>query len=698
MRPDRRGTALALSLLAGALLAPRSAAQEPVNRLHYPLDEEQDALLQAADRAREAGRWEEAARLYQGLLEADRPAWPAGGPGYQLASWPAPLLPGQPRRLRGLTQGAIDGLRALPPEGVAAWRRQFDARARAACAEALRAPDPPLALARAGELYPLASCTAELLEALGDLALEAGDPARARRAYAELLAAPQPAPRTESAGGPERIGLKLLACALAAGEPERVEELATRLAADDGHLRLGGVRVSAAALVARARERQAARARAARFTLALPRGDAAQRAARDQPLALGDARFAPRWFDRPDGGPLLRTRIPGAPARYLPLVGDDTAFLITADQLIGIDLRSGEPRPPIPRLDADRPVYREGNTKALLAGALERGVLVAPQLERVRLDQRFRGIQVSAAIPLRKLAGFETGAWRWRWSHALTLPGTPQADWSWPTAPVCAEGVGFAAAWGIQGWVNRYATAFDVRTGRLLWTTWVVSGQIEQTMFGEQAAEPLCTAPALSDGVLYHLTCAGCLAALSADTGRPLWVAEYEQLEIRPPRGFQADVRPIQWENNPPLVEAGVVVVAPLDAPACYGFDAASGRLLWQVPRSHPVTGLDLRYVQGAARGRVVVAGGHDVTCLDARTGQRLWRTNVGASVVVGRGLIAGERVCVPLEDQACVLDLQDGRLLGRSALSQGGNLSLCGPHALVTSPDGALLIVKNRD
>lgn len=647
---------LLLLALAGAV-----RAQEAQNLLHYPLQEELGALLAAAERAREAGRWDEAARLYRSVLDGDRPA--SGEIGYQLVPWPGSPLPGAPRRFKGLTQAALEGLRALPPAGLRAWRRQFDHQAAAVRERALAGPDPLRALARAYELHPVSSCAAAMLEAMGDLAFEQGDLERARRAFEELLLHHPDQAGPEAEEEPGRVSLKLLACT-------------------------AGLEL----------QRQRGRPRPGQAHLVQARGDAQNRAATEGRVGVGRPRFEPRWFDRLEGGPLLRTRIPGAPARYLPLASDGTAFLITADQLLGFDLRSGASRPPIPRLDPTGSPYREGNTKVQLGGALERGVLVAPQLERVRRDQRFRGIQVTAAIPVRKLAGFDPATWRWRWSHARSLPGSRQADWSWPSPPVCAEGVGYAAAWAIQGFVNSYATAFDVHTGRLLWETWVVSGQMEQTMFGEQAGEPLCVSPAFSAGVVYHLTSFGCLAALAAETGRPLWVTEYEQLEVRPPRGFYADTRPIQWENNPPLVEDGVVVVAPLDSPACYGFEAATGRMLWRNPRAQPLSGLDLRYVIGAAAGRVVLAGARDVACLSVRSGKLLWRSSVGTEEVSGRGVIARDRVCVPLDGQVVVLDLESGRVIDRAPLSLSGNLALCGPHALVTSSDGALVVHENRE
>lgn len=695
-----------LLLLALGSSGAALAQEQPTNQIHYPIHEELGGILRAADAARAAQRWDEAVELYRSVLDTDCPT--GGNVGYQICRWPeaAGAQPQQDgastgRRFKGLTQWAIEGLRALPAPGVAAFRRKFDYRATATRDKALAAADPLRALARAYELFPIATCSAQMLETMGELALERGDLRRAQRVLESLLEHHQ-----GELQNPPRVRQKLLVCAVGLGQPEKVRELGQRLIKDDpdGVVHLSGAPLDLQELVALALKSQARRKDAGAAAVPLVRVDPQNRATVDTKASIGPARFAPKAFDRsdPDLGMDGRSFVPGAvtaPARHLPVIDGGTAFLVTADQLVAYDLLTGEEKPRIPRLTLGSS-YVEPNPKVLFGGAIERGMLVAPQLEEVLKDQSFRGIPIKVRLPIRKLAGFDVGQWRWKWNHARILDGTPYETWSYPCPPISEEGSVYASAFGIQGFVNCYATAFDSATGEPLWATWVASGQVEQTMFGEHATEPLAVSPALADGIVYYLTCFGCLSALDADTGRILWVSEYDQIEVRAPKGYYADTRTISWENNPPLVESGVVVAAPLDSDYYYGFDARSGEMLWRYRRRQFAVDADMRYLMGGAQGKAILGGGHEVRCVDVQSGKLIWRAPLRAISVAGRGVVARDEVCVPVDDEGSVLlfDLTTGKRLGRfGGLAISGNLVLAGEHAVVTSPDGRLAVHANR-
>lgn len=621
------------------LLATPLAAQEeerPVNRIHYPASEELESVLRAADSAREAGRWEQAVVLYRSALEEDLVP---GGDGYRVAR--GSDAEGQPR-YRGVSQWAIEGLRALPPAGRAVFRRMFDLQAAALRDQALLTADPGRALARVHERFPIASCAAGMLEAMGDLALERGDLARASRAYAALLA--HHSDESTERGRGER---KLALCQLGLLHPDRVRALSRQVG--------------------------------------MGRVDSSNRAQLDLHLAPGRVAFAPRPFL--DGGSDR-----GAPL-HIPLTDGRTVFLIGTERIRAFDLASGQETREVPRLS--RHTWVEVGSKTQLSGALERGILIAPQVETVLDDQSFRGIPVKVRRPVRKLAGFEPAGWRWRWDHVRALRGTRREGWSWPAPPVCADGVAYASAYEVRGFVNSHATAVDAVTGELLWSTWVASGQVEQTMFGEQATEPLCLPPAVEGGLVYHVSCLGSLAALDADTGRTAWIAEYEQIEVHAPRGFYADHRAIGWESNSPLVEAGVVVAAPLDSEFFYAFDAATGERLWRERRRQLAVASDLRWVFGAADGRVVLAGDQEVRCHEVRTGRRVWSRALEGDLVVGRGLLVRGAVCVPVRDGILLLDLRTGTPGRRFPLATSGNLSLTSERILAAGA-GSLAVHQN--
>ena len=145
----------------------------------------------------------------------------------------------------------------------------------------------------------------------------------------------------------------------------------------------------------------------------------------------------------------------------------------------------------------------------LFSASLYQDVVVTSLVQNVLKDQAFRGIPIKVQIPIRKLVAFDTARWRWLWSHDQVLRGTKQADWSFPTAPVIHEGVMYTSAFSIEGWINCYVAAYEVDSGAPLWSTWIASGQVEQTMFGEQATEPLCVPVAAANGVIYWSTSFG---------------------------------------------------------------------------------------------------------------------------------------------------------------------------------------------
>lgn len=700
--PLRAGALVAAALVAASLAAPAQADDEgPANQIHYPLNDELEGILAAADAARAEGEHARAIDLYRGALESDGPKGKAGElkGGYQIAR--DPEARGQ-RRFIGITEWAIRGLRALPPEGLKLFRARYDYRAGSALEAALESDEPFRALARAYEQFPVSSHAPRMLEALAELALERGELARARRTLERLLEHHE-----AEIASPPAVRKKLLVCAIGLGDPVGVQRWAQALRRDapGRPIHLGGEPLAVEDLIGRALRVESARGAAG--AVPLVRGDAQNHAYFPVEAAVGAARFTPRAFDaagpaRGFGGhPLGPGALQGgfgSHSRALPVVHDGRAFVVTADSVHAFDLANGDEARRI-RRPPQRPLYDDPNPKVQFGGAIARGVLAAPLVQEVLRDQTFRGIPIKVQIPIRKLAGFDVDPerWSWEWDHALMLRDTALERWSFPSPPTALEGTIYASAFAIEGFVDCHVAAFDARTGRPIWTTWVASGQVEQTMFGEQANEPLCVPVAAADGVIYYCTSFGSLAALDADTGRMLWVAEYDQVEVHAPKGYYATMRPIVWENNAPVIERGVVVVAPLDSNEVYGFDARTGERLWEADaRSKGSSQVDMRYVFGAHAGRVVLAGGHEVRCHDVAGGKLLWSSQLRGRVIAGRGLIAGGAVLAPLDNEKLItIDLESGERTGMHDLAATGNLTLSGDALLVVGA-GKLVAHKN--
>ncbi|HBP16580.1 MAG TPA: hypothetical protein DEA08_02145 [Planctomycetes bacterium] len=609
---------------------------------------------------------------------------------------------GDTYRLLGVSEWAIRSLRKLPPAGKLVFREKYDYRAQSAIDKALKAKSPYLALARAYELYPIASQAPQILSIMAERCLERGELERARKVLRRLLAH-----HADELEDPTPVHKKLLVCALGLGDPVQVREQAELLRKLGGgdEVHLGQTPMSVPELVASALEREAARTgryRGASPSTPMARGDTRNRAAFEGEPSFGSVLLSPREFsNQPRWKRPLRLR-PGRfgnrndfPARNLAVVHEGLVFTTSADELHAFPLGPNAPKPRRLRRPPNRAPYEDDNEKVQFGPTVGQGVLVAPFVERVQYDQSFRGIPIKVRIPTRKLCGFDLEEWRWSWDHARQLQGTPLQGWSFPATPTAHEGRVYASGWSIEGYVNANVACFDLRTGEPIWWTLSASGQVEQTMFGEQAMEPLCVPLALHDGVIYQPTSLGCVAALDADTGRPLWVTEYDAIEVRPPQGYYADRRNIIWENTAPVVEDGTLVVAPLDSTAFYGFDLATGKRTWKAAQRLGRRGDEgeVRYVMGAKEGRIVLAGGHDVRCVEVRSGRLRWRQTLNTPTVAGRGCIVGRTVCVPLDDGTVVTyDLMSGKRRGSHKLAIPGNLLPVG-RATVVVGNGSLAV-----
>jgi outer membrane protein assembly factor BamB/tetratricopeptide (TPR) repeat protein len=687
------------ALLLVSIFGWAAQAQDgPTNQIHYPLaPSELVGALEGADAARLAGKHEQAIRLYRSVLDADAPAVGVGG--YQIAPVEekrARAGARAPRRFKGVTQWAMEGLRKLPAEGKALFRENYDYRARSAMTQALKEPGAYRALARAYELYPISTHAPLILEAMAEAALEQGHLGRAYRCLQTLLRHHE-----RELPDPQRVRQKMLVCAVGLGRTADVRELANAIRNHDpdGTIHLDQAPVAVEALVARSLEVEAYRKGAAkgqRPNVRSARLSASNQAATPTPLTLGRERFRPFNFQRPaqrGGGNRFVPNVRGGmPARHMPLVEGDTCFVITADSLTAYDLRTGESKSRIPPLG---PRHADDNDKVQFSGATDMGILAAPFVDHVLLDQNYRGIPIKVKIPLRKLAGFDTDRWRWAWMHARALDDTPMESWSFPTPPAADEGLIYASAFSIEGFVNCYVAAFDSRTGEPVWGTWLASGQVEQTMFGEQATEPLCVPVAVHDGLVFHATSFGCVAAVDVDTGRVVWVTEYDQIEVKAPRGYYADPRNIVWENNAPLVEGDSLIVAPMDSDYYYSYDVKTGARRWRELRRRSSVNADLRYVLGASQGRVALGGGHEVHCRDVVSGKLVWRARLGGRTVSGRGVIAGDQVCVPVNGELFMVDLDTGKPT-RAPVSVTGNLVVVGDHVVFAGSDGRLAVYRN--
>ena len=156
----------------------------------------------------------------------------------------------------------------------------------------------------------------------------------------------------------------------------------------------------------------------------------------------------------------------------------------------------------------------------------------------------------------------------------------------------------------------------DSRTGRLLWSREIcqqnpvqfsISSRVRRIrIFGSQ--------PTVKDGVVYHVSNAGVVAALDALSGRILWATRYPHNEdlhdlLKDPTHNHS-----LWFSRPPLVMEDRLYVTPADCESLLCLDAATGKVLWS-----PGSGGSNRNLRGGqtlvginAAGELVVTGNTD--------------------------------------------------------------------------------------
>jgi outer membrane protein assembly factor BamB len=178
--------------------------------------------------------------------------------------------------------------------------------------------------------------------------------------------------------------------------------------------------------------------------------------------------------------------------------------------------------------------------------------------------------------------------------------------------------------------------AFESRSGRLLWRrtlSRIAPLKITQSRYPRKI-RILSTTPAVNQGVVYHCSNAGVVAALDAQTGDIRWLTRYPQV-----RSVLDNFAGIghEWRNTTPLIRGNRLYVAPADCKNLLCMDRDTGRVLWSVshtadsaperPGGYPEV---WRLAGFAADGNLVLTG-YDVVLLDPLTGRLVWRARMSS-------------------------------------------------------------------
>ncbi|MBA4387707.1 MAG: hypothetical protein C0404_06980, partial [Verrucomicrobia bacterium] len=127
--------------------------------------------------------------------------------------------------------------------------------------------------------------------------------------------------------------------------------------------------------------------------------------------------------------------------------------------------------------------------------------------------------------------------------------------------------------------------AFDSRSGKLLWRTTlsrISPLKITQSRYPRKI-RILSTSPIIKDGIVYHVSNAGVIAAIDARSGNVVWLTRYSQR-----KDVLDNFASLQnvWRNESPLIRGSRLYVTPVDSNYLLCLDKETGRVLWDASMS----------------------------------------------------------------------------------------------------------------
>jgi outer membrane protein assembly factor BamB len=193
------------------------------------------------------------------------------------------------------------------------------------------------------------------------------------------------------------------------------------------------------------------------------------------------------------------------------------------------------------------------------------------------------------------------------------------------------------------------------------------------------AAGSSISAPAVADGVVYATVSDGSIRAMDAATGEARWAAKLNVLSA----------------GGSPAVSSDAVVVSDVRGQV-YRFAPSTGERMWDFAMNAPVYGATV--IAGAAV--LVGDSSGDVSAIDLRSGDRIWRQNVGDGLLLGFAVTPGSILAVRTGPSAGVVALTadpDGTLVHEQSPTIVEPLDLGVAWAAAALPLVVLLVVAGR-
>ncbi len=465
------------------------------------------------------------------------------------------------RVARPLSEKIIETLRALGPEQQQVYRQEFESRASSVIGRAMEMMD-PLALLRVADLYPLTRHRMEALIAAGDLFLERDQSAMAVAAWDLVTSEVQ----TGLVPDP--------------GDPDLLHSLLTRrwiaLSRNDDQEQVEALEVEAQKLGVELPEGPIAG------------GSSGSQIVPENPIEQGVVAWKTHnyYSHVAVGKGRGRSYFPNLTDSILtPCFSKDWVAIATSKRLLRYDLRTGK-LIANSNLHSRAPYFEEQDPDVRLWAVTDDNLLLAAYVAEASRREDYLGFDIQVSLPSRGMKCWDVGGdGRLLWDTADRGSGDDLLRTSsFNSPPVLKDGKIWALGWRKSGYIDVTLWCLDARTGEKIWSRPIVGNQVELTMFGEPAREPILGSVLVEDNFVYCCTNMGAIAALRAWDGQVQWIAEYERISQKRYRGRYNHSRGnLVWAPNPLVLHDGILFVTPLDSQQLHAISAKSGSLLSQI-------------------------------------------------------------------------------------------------------------------
>ena len=369
---------------------------------------------------------------------------------------------------------------------------------------------------------------------------------------------------------------------------------------------------------------------------------------------------------------------------YHPLVWNGLVLLNNSEQILALDVATGEP----PWNLATPVIFRDGPSDTGRLGSARMGTGVpryTMTIAGARLYARMGSPVTSRAgdLPRSGQPGYVVCLDLAAEGRLLWKLTPPDERWSFEGSPLADDQHVYIVMRRSEVQPQVYVACFDAQTGQPRWNQFVCAGQSPWRGQLDETTHNLLTRV---DDTLFVNTNLGAVAALDAGNGSLKWVTLYRRAADLT-LGRQA--AHLFRDLNPCVYDRGLLLVAPSDSESILALDAHTGR-----PRWDSALAPDVVHLLGVSNG-YLLASGQRLYWFDlAKEGKIHYRwPDSDLGLGYGRGILAGGQVYWPSREQIHVFDVASTRkvrvidLMAQHGVP-GGNLVAAEGFLLVASGD----------